>query len=869
MATTSQHPTQIQAYLLFFLFLLSPPLIAQSADTPNSAPSSAQVSIELQTQHDAARKQLAQTQSQLDRVNDYRSNAEKRIKLIESADLRIDAKTGQLLRQQRLSLPTTYSLRKQLKQVNIETTNAEIELLDLTETPPPLVASPEPHSPPTLVNQYQAYITTLRQLSEATKTTLNATENYTNYLDERLLWIPSAQPINSSDFTTELDAIASIFSKQSLGELSDGLLKDCKNFPILWIIATLAFTLLLAVQSKAKRSIETLAVHVQDRHCDSIKPSLLALFVTLVRSQVLPVALIFLAWRSPSPHSWSIGFSIAALSLSFLSFLKSLSVSHGLLDAHIETDKHKLKRIYFHSTWALYTIPIFLFLAFALPAATAQPAGRISFILAMFLSIAFTHSLLLPKKQLLAFENTPSWALKLLYFIGLALPLFFILAYAIGYIDSVQTLFTDTIISITLVGATALFASLCYRWILVARRNFAKHQARKKYQALRAAETNNTEESPPSLEELEATEVDITAVTHQTRRIVRFLTVIIIVFGLWNIWKPVLPALGALDKVSIVQAPVSSEPASHTTTSDPATPITDIAKTASGSNATTTDDSHFFHKGISLGDIFGVIIIVTFTLVAARNIPGLLELSVLRKLNLSPGGNYAITTVLRYGLIATGGLAAFAQVGVSWGSVKWLAAAVTLGIGFGLQEIFANFVAGIIILFERPIRLGDIVTIGDITGRVSQIKIRATTIKQFNNRELLVPNKEFITGQLINWSLADNMQRFEIPVGIAYGSDTQKATDILTKIVHDHPRVLDDPAPSVLFQAFGASSLDFILRGFVNHYDDLIETRSNLHYQIDAAFRDADIEIAFPQTDIHIRSLPEPLQVIHNQAQDD
>ena len=148
-------------------------------------------------------------------------------------------------------------------------------------------------------------------------------------------------------------------------------------------------------------------------------------------------------------------------------------------------------------------------------------------------------------------------------------------------------------------------------------------------------------------------------------------------------------------------------------------------------------------------------------------------------------------------------------------------------------------------------------TVGDISGKVTKIQIRATTIQQFNNRELVVPNKEFITGQLINWTLSDDLLRFEVSVGIAYGSDTKKATEVLNEVFENHPNVVKNPTYDILFKSFGNSTLDFIARGYVRSVNTLITTQSELHYQIDDAFREAGIEIAFPQQDIHIRSLPE------------
>jgi potassium efflux system protein len=193
---------------------------------------------------------------------------------------------------------------------------------------------------------------------------------------------------------------------------------------------------------------------------------------------------------------------------------------------------------------------------------------------------------------------------------------------------------------------------------------------------------------------------------------------------------------------------------------------------------------------------------------------------------------------------------------VGWSNIQWLVAAVGLGLGFGLQEIFANFVSGLIILFERPIRVGDTVTVGNISGVVSRIRIRATWITGFDRKELVVPNKEFVTTQLVNWSLSDAISRVEIRVGIAYGSDTEKAIELLQDAADANPDVLRDPAPSVLFRGFGDSSLDFELRAFSPDMERRLPIVHALHMAIDRSFRTNGIEIAFPQRDVHLRSLP-------------
>ena len=230
------------------------------------------------------------------------------------------------------------------------------------------------------------------------------------------------------------------------------------------------------------------------------------------------------------------------------------------------------------------------------------------------------------------------------------------------------------------------------------------------------------------------------------------------------------------------------------------------------------------------------------------------------------GARYAVATVCRYVITVVGLLLCFGILGVGWSKVQWLVAAMGLGLGFGLQEIFANFVSGLIILFERPVRVGDVVTIDNITGVVSRIRMRATTITDGDRKELIIPNKEFITGRVLNWTLSDPVNRVVIRVGIAYGSDTQRAAEILLRLAKNHPNVLDDPPPGVSLESFGDSALNFVLRCFLPNLDGRGTVIHELHMAIDREFREAGIEIAFPQQDVHVRSIDLPLPIFQSAA---
>jgi potassium efflux system protein len=228
-------------------------------------------------------------------------------------------------------------------------------------------------------------------------------------------------------------------------------------------------------------------------------------------------------------------------------------------------------------------------------------------------------------------------------------------------------------------------------------------------------------------------------------------------------------------------------------------------------------------------------------------------------LPLDAGARYALTTLTRYVAIALGVVLGFSALGIGWSKLQWLVAALSVGLGFGLQEIFANFVSGLIILFERPIRVGDVVTVADVSGVVTRIQTRATTVTDWDRKEFIVPNKEFITGRLLNWTRADKINRIVINVGIAYGSDTALARELLEKVVAEHPEVVDDPAPLITFEGFGDSALNFVVRCYLPRLDKRLVTIHDLHVAIDQAFREAGIEIAFPQRDLHLRSGAERL----------
>jgi potassium efflux system protein len=197
------------------------------------------------------------------------------------------------------------------------------------------------------------------------------------------------------------------------------------------------------------------------------------------------------------------------------------------------------------------------------------------------------------------------------------------------------------------------------------------------------------------------------------------------------------------------------------------------------------------------------------------------------------------------------------MLGLRWANLQWLAAGFSVGLGFGLQEIFANFISGLIVLFERPFRIGDIVSIGGVEGVVARIRTRATTIIDWDNKEVVVPNKSFITDRLVNWTLSDATTRLVIKLGIAYRNDPREAQKILLEVAKSHPQVLVDPAPSCPMTGFGDSTQNFELRVYVGEIAHRGNVQNELQFRIVEVCRENDIELAFPQRDVWIRNVEE------------
>jgi potassium efflux system protein len=573
----------------------------------------------------------------------------------------------------------------------------------------------------------------------------------------------------------------------------------------------------------------------------------------------------------------------------------------GLADHHFDWPDSTIRL--FRSTLPglmLFGLPI-VFITTTLYSSNAEHGidmlERVSFVIATVVLAVFLRRVLRPDTGILCEYLTAhpeGWLVRtkwLWYWCSVLAPLSLAGLAIAGFYYTAQQLSWRLFVTILFVLSLQLLRALLQRLLIVQRRKLTIEQAKKRRielaaqqeavaqvaATIKAAEQPDAGKAdtapvspvasesaimaapagPTSIVPAEELRADVEANTEQSRQLLSIAVVTVSLAGIWMIWVDVLPALRILDQWQLwaTTVDVAAEDVGMASTTGSIGPLRGPGMPVVSNDGTVQQEIVTVVRHVTPRDIGLALLIVVLTVACARNIPGLMEMWILQRLPLDQSVRYTVTTLTSYLIILLGVILSFHAISVGWSKVQWLATALTFGLAFGLQEIFANFVAGLILLFERPIRIGDVVTVDDVSGVVSRIRIRATTITNWDRKEYVIPNKEFITGRMLNWPLSDKVNRVVINVGIAYGSEVDKAKELLLKVCNDHPLVLDDPASVVTFEGFGDNSLNFVVRTYLPDLDNRLVVVDALHTNIDRAFRTANIEIAFPQRDLHLRSV--------------
>jgi len=689
----------------------------------------------------------------------------------------------------------------------------------------------------TIADLYGDYSAKLANLDTREREYVTIVREYADFIDANILWVKSSLPLRLSDLRESVSALGWLFSAGNWRQVAVVLWVDFKSSILLYLVFLLVVVSLIVLHPKAHGAIKALSEQVHQVQTDSFLYTFKALLLTVFLAGTWPVVLFLLWWRlqaAASDNDFSQALASGLLALVpvvfTLNFLRYSVMPQGLAQDHLRMHQEPLSFLRRLLGWYfVLIIPITLIVHIM---QTQQEddlwynsAGRLFFIVHLILLALLQMLLLRPTGPLIGpylKQGQGGWLERLRYLwypLSFILPVIFAVLAGMGYFYTTRHLYEKFIITIILILLTILIRAMFVRWLMVAQRRLAVLERQKREAAGRVTQEQGesafSAETPQNKPKDD--ETTIFQISMQARRLIDALTLLVPLGGIWYVWNDVLPALGYLAKIKLWEMGAD--------------------------------------EIVNLGALVMALVIVVLTVIVTRNVPGLLEIVILRRLPLDRGVRFAIITLFRYTLVVVGTVLAFSEIRIGWSKVQWLIAAMTVGLGFGLQEIFANFVSGLIILFEQPIRVDDVVTIGEVTGKVSKIRIRATTIRKWDQRELIVPNREFITGHLINWTLSDNVLRQEFSVGIAYGSDIAKAEKILYEVAAANPMVLEDPKPMVIFRGFGDSSLNFDLRLYISGMEKWIPVWHQTNCAIDTEFRKAGIEIAFPQHDLHIRSI--------------
>ncbi|OIN13543.1 miniconductance mechanosensitive channel MscM [Oceanisphaera psychrotolerans] len=657
--------------------------------------------------------------------------------------------------------------------------------------------------------------------------------------DERLFWLPDLRPVGSQFPAALMETLGWLLTLSTWTALPQTLLQQSGASLTLYGLSSVLVLYLWILSRRSLRAyLDKISAHIGNVTQDRYDYTFNTLLLSLLTAMPIPALLSLLGNAVDSPWAPQVVVALShalhqlMLPVFILLFAGNLMMSKGLLVVHFNLPVERVRRVWRQfQTLMLALLPALLMFYVAQDYrdfSLYDTLGRLSFIVICLLTSLFSWRLyqedlpLLvspPRQEHLTLVNHILWGLLIVA------PLLALVATVMGYLFTAHTLLRQLEISVLVGMSFLMFYYLVRRWMLIQRRRLAFERAKARRAEI-IAQRKEKEDTPetqtsPEAEAAAVAAVDLDIISAQSLGLLRSALMLGYILSLMLLWSEINTAFSFLDSIEVWQ--VSSSLAGE----DTLVPI-------------------------SLKDLVIALFVVVLTWITARNLPGLMELSLLQHLNLSPGTGFAITTISKYLVLMIGAFTTFAMLGIDWSKTQWLVAALSVGLGFGLQEIFANFVSGLIILFEKPIRIGDTVTIRELTGTVSKIKTRATTIVDWDRREIIVPNKAFITEQFVNWSLSDAITRVKLLVRVRLDADIELVQQITQEAIRECSRILDNPVPEVFLVELTDSALVYEVRVYVEDMSHRMPMTHELHNLLLTRLRRHDIRIPHQQVDIRL-----------------
>lgn len=719
---------------------------------------------------------------------------------------------------------------------------------------------------------------------------------FRDYINERILWIRSNEMLLTDFKINESDR--AVFSLERWQNFFGELVGVITRRPWLFSLSLLVSVALIAWKPTLRKWADEYGVQASKGSCHTFWPTFKTLLITITTSITWPLLLLIFGfgmwWSQPADASpLYIAVNSALLFAAWFAIpveiLRRACRPNGLAQHHFDWSDDAIKVLHRNLNWGVITGAVLVFYIQLLHKLdliqdTSQQSDplleRWLFVIAMGTLTVFLFRIFHPRSGVFADylrSHPSSWATQTssVWFPAILLMPLTLGGLAIGgfYFTAVNLTryaYSTFVFAITI----ELGRGLLNRYLLMRRRHVHIETAKRKKAEQReaqmaaaqsAGESGVQRINTPAIPMEDANAI-ISENALQARKLVTLATVLVWAAGLWLIWSDVLPALRGLDRFTIwsseMVVPATEESPASSPPLLPGSPEATMANSAETAEPAPTASlaepepaSTMVVSRVTVRDLLLFLLISVTTYIAAAYLPSAIEMIFLDDLPVDRSARQAAKALFSYAIVIVGVILALNALSITWSKIQWLATALTFGLAFGLQEIFANFVAGIILMFERPIRIGDLITVDEFTGTVTRIRIRATTIVNWDRKEYVIPNKDFITGRLVNWTLSDEVNRLVLSVGIAYGSDVARAKELLFQICREHPEILADPPTTVTFQEFADSSLLLVLRTFLPSINNRLVVIDELNTRINRAFNEAGIEIAFPQRDLHLRSI--------------
>ncbi|MDR5616957.1 miniconductance mechanosensitive channel MscM [Arsenophonus sp.] len=683
-----------------------------------------------------------------------------------------------------------------------------------------------------IISGYDSEILELTKLYVAATQLTDALTDIKDATHRYMFWIADTDPISLNYPITIVKDLTRLLSLDTLSQLSGAIrVIFASQDSLLYLLAAVAIVIFsISTHQHYNNFLLRASTRIGKVTQDRFALTLRTVFWSILIALPLPILWSAIGYGLQSawqfPMATAIGSGVRATTPVLWVFMISatFALPNGLFISHFGWSEENVKR-----AMRYYQLSIFVIVPLMMALITfeyyndrefAPSLGRLCFLLLCIALSLITHNLKRVGVPLYldrhgSGENAISNILWLLLIIA---PIFSAVAALLGYLSTSQELLARLETSVAIWFFLLIIYRIIRRWMSIQRRKIAFERAKQRRAdilAQRAKDEGDNNSSGEGLVDIEESAIDLDTISAQSLGLVRSILTMVALVSLILIWSELHSAFSFLENIRLW-------------------------------NVTTTVNGVDTIQPITLSSLFITILIIIITAQLIRNLPALLELALLQHLDLTPGTGYAITTLTKYTIALIGSLVGFSMLGIEWSKLQWLIAAMGVGLGFGLQEIFANIISGLMILFEKPIRIGDTVTIRDLTGSITKINTRATTLTDWDRKEIIVPNKAFITEQFINWSLSDTITRIVLTIPAPADVDSTEISQILLNAAEKTPMILTNPAPEVYLVDLQQGIQIFELRIYAAEMGHRMPARHEVHQNILIGFAQHGITLPFP-----------------------